>query len=372
MGYFTVLFISWMTSIFSRKKGVVISALAFAWMSYLAGTASPDTTLDYLSYRVTYNVVATGQMGNRMEWLYTFLSEVASRHSLDYAAFRLWIMSFGFLILFIAVLRLSESPVLFTAMFLIFPFFSEATQVRSFIAYSIVLLAVSFLREGFKLRRLIPMEGLILLAAGFHSSALIYAVLPVVFIFINKLGIVRSSSVVTIITFISSMFMFVAKSSGTVVEFIYKLLSIFGGHAVADTFASLMRLSGGRLSYFLLTIVTYTLFQAIVAVKLEKLNMLDSAAYKINSVWSIVLTSQLLIPLLLVSDQMLRFQKFGMEAMMLLLGTLLVKSPKGSKLWLAPFIILFLTANFVRYYGVMDYTRLFLESIPYIGHFNGR
>lgn len=370
MGYFIILIMSWLDSLISKGKGIILTLIAFAWMAYLGGAASPNTTLDYASYQYYYNLLATGLPGNRMEWCYTLLSNVAISYNLDYYTFRIYLVSATFIVLFAAVLRLTKKPVLFAAMFMIFPFFNEVTQIRSFVAYTIVLLGVSFMRKKVTLKTILFYELTVLLAMGFHSSAGIFLFLPIIIIMIQKHEIHTIFRRVTIASIILTFILMVLSVGNVFINTIGKSLEFVAGSQISTTFVNLMSHSDGSkvmfleifLAYFGLTYLIY-----FYVMNNSYLNYLkDNQAFKLC--FSLVLFLGLLLPLLLISRDLVRFQRFGFEVGMLIVATLLsvLEQKKQSRFLFLSLAIVFIGVGGWQIYYV--YGSPFWDSIPYIAH----
>lgn len=374
MGYLVILTLAWLNSLIGKGKGILLTICAFCWMAYLGGAASPDTTLDYSGYQYYYDLLVKGLQGNRLEWLYTLLSKIAISYGLDYAQFRLWLICATFLILFIAVLRLTEMPIMFVALFLLFPFFNEVTQVRSFVAYSLVLFGLVFLKK-LNIRNIIMFELIVWLGMGFHSSAAIFLFIPIIQFFVQQKGIKRASVLVTEFTIISSLFLLVTSKVGVVVKTIASVLEIFAGSSISNTFINLMNNSNKGKMFFFFVLLSYAVFQwTLVNAGSEYFNNklaktpYDKTPY---AQYTLLFMGEMLIPLLLISDQLQRFQRIGIESGLLLVGTLFLndRKKKGllSFLFLAK-VIVFIVISIYLYYGLTVPNAVFPNSIPYIAH----
>lgn len=371
MGYFIVLIISWIGSLISKGKGIILTVIAFAWMAYLGGTASPTTTTDYISYQYYYNLLLNGLPGNRLEWLYTYLSKVSIHYGFDYASFRLFLICATFVILFTAVIRLTEKPILFSALFLVFPFFNEVTQVRSFIAYTLVLFGLTFLKN-LRFKNLIIFEVIVWLGMGFHSSASVFLFIPLVQMFVQKVGITKASYFSTIFTLVFTLLLMITSRIGTLINLIAKMLEVIGGSSVATTFVNLMSHSSNRKMFFVIALVIYISYQWYLTKVGNECSLNDSSFRVPYSLYALLIMGELLLPLLLISDQLQRFQRIGIESGLLIASSIFYEKMRTKKsegyLFLLIVSILILISMFL-YYGLTDISADFPKSIPYIGHF---
>ncbi len=364
MGYLFILITSWFNTLYIKGKGYLVAILAFAWMAYLGGAASAFTTLDYANYATYYQLTAAG-VDVRLEWLYTLLSRRAVIVGLDYAQFRLILFGVTFAILFVAVIRLTELPVLFAACFMLFPFFDEVTQVRSFVAYSIALLATSFLSR-LSLKRILVFEALIVLAIGFHSSAGVFVLLPLLQYAVQKTSPAHAARVVDIVMIVFALFLLVFSKINFLVNLIAKLLLFVSSESTSNSFLSLMAQQTGSKKFFLEVFIGYWLFKKLILWAGK-----DNPKAISANVYSLFLLGQLLLPLLLISDQMQRLPRLGIEAAILIIGTLVAtevsKSKRAQQVILLTLGLVLVNAFF--YYGLLEPSAPFPTSIPYLAHF---
>lgn len=370
MGYFIVLIMSWIDSLLSKGKGIIIAAVAFFWMAYLGGAASPLTTTDYPDYQNSYIMLSKGIQG-RFEWMYTYLSNYAIQQNFDYAKFRLWLISAIFLILFISVIRLTNKPILFAAFFLIFPFFNEVTQVRSFSAYTIVLFGLSFLKNDLNFKNIIIFEFATFIAMGFHSSAGIFLLVPVFIFIVRKMGFINSFKRFGTLTIFFTALLLLLSSGKFFVKIISNILNLLVGKSISTTFTNLMSISGGNEFTFFEVSITYWMLLYLIYFFVKNVSCLSYL--KTNelfiSCFSLSLFIGFLSPLLLISVDLVRFQRFGFEILIILISILygvLQKNHVENKILLLISILLICVAGWSIY---SIYGPLFIQSIPHIGHF---
>lgn len=129
---------------------------------------------DYHAYVYAYN----NRVGAH-EWLWNYLSIIAKDSGLDYILFRFILVTISFLLIRKTIVKYSFRPDIVCILYFIFPFALDVTQVRNFIAMSILVYAFPLLIYR-KLFNRLCFILLTILAAGFHYAAYIY--LPLAFL----------------------------------------------------------------------------------------------------------------------------------------------------------------------------------------------
>lgn len=364
MAYFIILGIDFLIAIFTKLKGKALSIFTFAFMAWLGGWADPMTTTDYLDYEAAYY----GKLTNRFEWLYTYFSNASLHHGLTYAEFREILIVVTFVLLYFSVLRLTEKPILFVAIFMIFPFFNEVTQVRSFVAFTLILFAGAFFLKNNSVKNIVAYELLVYIAGGFHSSALIFSIVPLVTGLVHRLGLWRTVKGSIALMLVSTVLLFFTAKMSLVISVIYSALSIFGNEAVANTFFSLMTNTSRNLPLLIAVITIYVVVMYLLVLGQNDI-MTEMREYKYTFLWAIIIIAALLIPLLVVSDQPQRFQRLGLEAAILIFTTIYQKSSIRQNVIQILVGVLILTVATFYFYGLGDPNGLFPKSIPFLGHF---
>ncbi|MCT3429121.1 hypothetical protein HC003_01075 [Limosilactobacillus fermentum] len=365
MGYIFILFAVWIYALFIRRKGYILAAIAFAWMAYLGGTASPFGTFDYIDYQGIYNRTAMG-IDTRTEWLYTSLSKIAINRGLYYNQFRIILIACIFILLYIAVVRLTKKPIYVAAFFMIVPFFQEVTQVRSFAAYTIVLLGISFL-DTLSIKKIVFYYMINFLAMGFHTSAGIFLILPLVQYAIEKNGIDKSIRFSIWVSVLLAPCMYLLSKETFVVNLISRFVEMIAGSTVATTFSTLMSVSRGSKSYFLIIYVAYLVLALLISVKGK-----DALIYvKYSGLYAGFIITFALTPILLISTQFNRLQRYGFELAMIILVVMWSKARIADAKLRLVIVCLVTTVLACAFYGVFTNGDTFRTSIPYLMHWIG-
>lgn len=159
---------------FKKKDVKVVSLFGIIVLAYYTGTMSPFASYDTFNYARYYSELQiNGKLPIIFENGYKLLNEVSIYFGFSYFDFRIItsIMFFG--ILYWVLIRFKVHTNIFLAFYSIFPFFSEATQVRNFFMTTLVLLAMTFISNKTKKDNIIALL-IILLASQFHSFGYFY------------------------------------------------------------------------------------------------------------------------------------------------------------------------------------------------------
>lgn len=365
MGYVCFLLVLWLNILFFKKKGYFISALAFLWMAYLGWSANPMMTFDYVAYQNIYNRTAMG-INVRVEWLYTLCSKLSIRYGLTYEQFRMLFLIVVFLLLYIAIVRLTNYPAFFAGFFLIVPFFQEVTQVRSFAAYTMVLVGLSCLAKKRK-RSLMIYFIAVIIAMGFHTSAGIYLMVPLVEYMIERIGLKKVFEISIWTSLLVSVVLVIFQKSTLAILVIAKLIEIVAGNVISNTFITLMGSSGGSKWYFLIIWGLYILITYLI-LRMMFQESLFLKEKSINVLFSVVIIGILLCPTLLLSTQFNRIQRFGIEVVILLMSifasSVNIRSTKNTHLIVVTSLLVLLIGG--GFYGLYSPGDSFILSIPYL------
>lgn len=144
---------------------------------------------DYRNYENGYNLIASGQSTNVRYWGYGILIKICSSMGLNFQQYRMLFYLLVISILFISILFFTEKANFVLALYMAFSFCTDIIQMKSFIAYTIELFALSILlREEIKnnILRYIVFFVLSFLASLMHFSAAYFILAAVVYIFMRK------------------------------------------------------------------------------------------------------------------------------------------------------------------------------------------
>lgn len=164
-------------SLFKKKSKYLFGFIfLYAWIIFGLNFNNPD----YFNYKAVYN----GNSYILDEPIYLMLCSFFSWLNMDYQVFVILLSLFGLGLIAKTIIDYSPYPNLVFCLYLIYPFCIDVVQVRSFLACSIVIYAIRFIidyRLTHKKNNIVWFAGCILLATGFHYSAILYSVLGIQF-----------------------------------------------------------------------------------------------------------------------------------------------------------------------------------------------
>lgn len=164
-----------MLNVFIRKKRKFISVSLFLLLVILMGTNTNNP--DYFVYKDYFNLTRSIN-----DFGFMFLIRLFNSLNISYEHFRLILAFIGLLLINITVKKSTNNNSLFYLLYFIYPFFIDVVQIRNFIAYAIVLYAITYLIEGTKNGKT-KFAALVLIASSIHLTSVIY----LVFLFIEKI-----------------------------------------------------------------------------------------------------------------------------------------------------------------------------------------
>ena len=165
---------------FQTSKKIAFLNIAFMWIIISLNYNNPDYN-NYL--RIYNNPEIISDFG------FSVLCKAFNGLHLSYNCMLGFISSICLLLLYKTFKRMSDKVALVTMLYMLYPFFADAIQIRNFIAMSIVLYAMKFINNRHEKKDLILYIIFVLLASSFHILALVYLALPIINKFSIKLNI---------------------------------------------------------------------------------------------------------------------------------------------------------------------------------------
>lgn len=174
MIYFFQLILNFLCS-FLKKDNKAISFFGICTLAFYAGTMTKYDSYDTLTYEKYFNALKFKDqiLPDKFEYGYEQLNKFIGNIGFNYSDFRLITTIAFFILLFWVLIRFRLQTNVFVTLFSIFPFFSEATQVRNLMMVILVLLAITMLSKK-TMRSYIIGFLLIILASQFHSFGYFY------------------------------------------------------------------------------------------------------------------------------------------------------------------------------------------------------
>lgn len=164
---------------FPRSKVLLVTDFLFMWI--LMGWN--HSVADYSVYLQRYNYP---EIYGTMEQLYVFFQDIGKSLGLNYDSF-LIVMTFVFLLIrYFAIFGLSRKHNCIIALYMLFPFIMDITQLRMFYASSIVLLGLFFYKKyNYKKRGAFVFCVFNIIATLIHAASVVYFIIPLA-VYIDK------------------------------------------------------------------------------------------------------------------------------------------------------------------------------------------
>ncbi|MCP8854241.1 EpsG family protein [Latilactobacillus sakei] len=146
-----------------NKLQKVFSVVALAVDAYLMANPPTLHNADYRLYKLSYN-----QQMTNFERGYTYLAKFFFNRGFSYATFREYLVYITFIILCIAIFRLTNNPSLVVLGYNIGLFAIEVIQVRNMLMLALAVLGFSLLRQGKTTNNILGLLVLVV-ATTFHT-----------------------------------------------------------------------------------------------------------------------------------------------------------------------------------------------------------
>lgn len=174
MIWISLLLISFLSAI-TRKFERICGLFSFLGIGYLVGTPNYQYNGDAVVYMNSY-----ATRSNQFEKGYNWLTNIAS-NQFDYATFRLYSSLILYVLIFIVILMFTKHVTIISFFYAIAMFPFDNDQVRNAMASLFILLGAYFLIRWDK-KGIIPAFIIIFIGSLFHSLALFFLLLPVIWI----------------------------------------------------------------------------------------------------------------------------------------------------------------------------------------------
>lgn len=151
---------------FLKKHIQLISWSLILLLCVLMGTNTRNP--DYYNYRLMFMLKKS-----TIEFGFTSLIYLFRSIGLNYHAFRLFLTILGFVLIHHTVKKVTDRPSFFYILYMIYPFFLDAVQIRNFVAMAILIFAFPFLMKT-DVKSKFYYILLIFLATSMHIMSLVY------------------------------------------------------------------------------------------------------------------------------------------------------------------------------------------------------
>lgn len=162
----TIYFIIIVSGIIKGKSKVIFGlTFVMAWVLIAGNYSNPD----YEQYVLRYEsgLYVTVDIG------YSFICNIFYNLGWSFGHFKYLLSFVCLLLIFRTLYKFSRYPALSAALFLLFPLIVDITQLRNFVAYSIVFTAIPYLFEDKKLSTL-KYVAIVMIAATVHITSAFY------------------------------------------------------------------------------------------------------------------------------------------------------------------------------------------------------
>ena len=151
-----------------KSKYVAMWVFVFSWLLF----AGNDNNNDFLEYKEKYEYLDKDVL---LEPGYGLLNYLFRSLGFDFMMFKALISFLGLLLIYRTIWKLTDYKALVATLYLIYPFIIDITQIRNFIASSIVIFAIPLLfQKG--ISSIFKYVAFVLTAATVHSAAFFYLV----------------------------------------------------------------------------------------------------------------------------------------------------------------------------------------------------
>ena len=181
MGYALIITGNCLAFLKKNNKAILVLLVFITWLIFSFNNDNPDL----LAYQEQYYGVAN----HYTEPLYVLFQKVCLRSGFSFQAFLCIEAALGLAITAKAITMLSPYPNAVYGLYMIYPFFADVVQVRSFFAQAFILLAVSYLlqyKQKREMRFILIFSVMFIVAVGFHYSAALFAPLFCLFLDVKK------------------------------------------------------------------------------------------------------------------------------------------------------------------------------------------
>ncbi|GEK29040.1 EpsG family protein [Furfurilactobacillus siliginis] len=375
MLYFIIIIINAIFAVLF-KKGKWIAGLSFLYLGALSGQSDLINNRDTMNYYFDYVHIGSVGYTSRFEWLYVELEKIGHVFNLDYGTFRVIVMIAAYLLFFWMLSILVDNVSLFYVVFSIFSFPLEATQIRTFLMFVLVLTAIALLKVNFKGSQLLAMVAAIL-APGFHSIGYFFTIAVFLTIFLTAKYESLLIKWLPKVSIVGTIVILIPGLSGRVGILLSR---VFGTISSNQTAAENVAVRFND-SSTLFTIALATVY-FLIYFTLKKSFWVDSTKIVVNNTKSKLLNFDFItafltfsVPFLGISGQYQRILRYGVLLMVLEWIALFEKRKtinyirsKGE----LPSILFFLLilSSMILFYGLYGNGSPFIKTIPYIINFN--
>ena len=173
MQYIITWFLIFIGLIFKKTKLVYFFQFLWIWIVLGWNNGGPD----YFNYLIDYNYISSaGQFVSNAEILYQFTVKTLSSMGLDFHTYQIITTFIGLTLISSTIFKYTKNTSFVMSLFMIFPLLDAIIQRQNFIAMSIIIFGIRYLISDKKTDRF-KYVLTVIIATGFHISALYYMIL---------------------------------------------------------------------------------------------------------------------------------------------------------------------------------------------------
>lgn len=292
------------------KNNRVILLISFVFLMVMMGCNT--YTSDYPGYEKYYN---TNEFPGSFEIGYKLIAKVLHFFGFSYQQFLFFYELFGILIGYVSVRRVTDNYHYVVLLYLMTAVFMDTNEVRQFLAYMFVALALTYLSE----KKLLCYEFIIILACMFHISALPFVLLPAFIRFMD--GQKSMMEVYLLLLCVSCVLIFI---NGNEIPGLYEIMQVFLDESKLQAYFTTKVNFGFILfffGHFINILLTYW--------SLNVLKCLDDMREEIvrygNIVFAFVMYTSFAMPLNMLNSEFLRYFRFNIFPIIILIAAIMEK-----------------------------------------------
>lgn len=289
---FTLLLNVFMSCIGKRSKIVVIVS-SFAMFLIMGGN---NYNSDYALYQRFYSMNA---YPSSMEFGYVWIAKQISSLGLNYQTFVQLLIAVSIILMLLVASKYTEDLHTFIFLYMSTMMFLDVTQVRQFVAYIFVTIALIMHSKGYKLRFLLSL----LIGTLFHITTIVY--IPIVFLNASRVSSRKFIRVFFGTILFLCVFVFIG---GNRIPWLTMLMSKYLDSQKMVYFSTSARF--GFIKYFSFQIACIY-FASIMRKYISNGNNEAMKSFS-NTVYVAILYSSVAMPLVMLNSNFYRFFKFGL------------------------------------------------------------
>lgn len=312
--YIVILVINLFYAINSKKNSFVL-VLTVAFMAIMMGCNTYTT--DYSGYEIVYN----GNRQSTFEIGFNLANRLCKSIGFTYQQFLFIYELCGIIIGLTVIKRITDNYHYVLAMYLMTAVFMDTNQIRNFMAYMLLALALTYLAE----KRNLIYEILVIIASLFHISSVLFVLFPLfIWIFNSKKNWMKLY--VTII-FALCLMIFI---NGNKIPGLYNLMLLFLDKEKVNAYFTTRTHLG-----FLLFFMGYFSLVLITHISIKEIEYSHHINEKIvdygNTIYALIMFTSFALPLVMLNSEFLRYFRFIIFPIITLMAGIMEKKRKHIK-----------------------------------------